>query len=130
MKTIGFIEDKDGRIVKPCFIEKLGYEVGSELPVSDEEKKKIINYLNSSERVFSITLALHDNDNYIGSYMIFSDGEWIWPNHLAYFLRKKKDEIDARFLNHLKNCDFKVRPLSEEQRKEVGIFIEGTLLNF
>lgn len=95
--------------------------------ISDDEKEKVIRYLRHSDLIISKTFALFDGTNYIGPYMIFSDGEWIWPNYLYYFIQKEK-HIAKEFLNYIKEKNYLATNLAKQKRKEVTIFLEKEML--
>jgi hypothetical protein len=127
MKTIGFNKEHDVDVIQEEFLSNRK-EFNSIL-INEPEKQRIFDYLNNVERVFGITFALYDNENYIGSYMLFSDGEWIWTSHFAYYLKKLNFSIMTNeFLNHLRENEYKISPLSNEQKTYIDIFIHLKLL--
>lgn len=122
---IGFQKKYDEKLAS----SNLNYEVKDRLSllISESEKEKLILYLKGSNMVFSKTLALFDGVNYIAPYMIFSDGEWIWPSYFSYYLGKD-DLISKDFLFHIRERKYNVTVLTPEQKKEVTTFIERKML--
>ena len=127
MKTIGFIKDIDGRVVPKEFLEN--GERPNDLSIDEVERKRILDYLNNSERVYRVTWGLFDDENYIGPYMMVSDGEWIWTGHFGYYLKKLNfSMMTSEFLNHIREREYKISPLSKKQRGYIKIFIYLKLL--
>jgi hypothetical protein len=128
MQTIGFIEEKDSKIIREEFI--LDKTRSANLQIEGLEKKKIIEYLEHSNSIFAITLGLFDGATYIGPYMILTDGIWIWPSHFSYYLLKNDFlNINSDFYFYLKNKKFKSSKLSENEIKKAKFFLEKELLN-
>ena len=126
MKTIGFVKERDNKIIKREYLDNqanLNFSITNKI-----EKEKVVDYLINSEKVFSITLSLFDDEKYIGPYTIYSDGEWLWPSHFPYFL-EKNDFINNDFLNHVRNKNYETFFLTQQRRQEVVSFLEKTLLN-
>jgi hypothetical protein len=96
--------------------------------LAQEEQDMVMQYLEKSDMILSKTLALFDGKNYIGPYMIFSDGEWIWPSYFLYNLTKR-GHINSDFLSHVRQRNYSVMPLTKEQKREVTIFLEKKMLN-
>jgi hypothetical protein len=122
---IGFRKEHD----KKLGISKYNYELSNldSVPLSEPEIGMLISYLEQSDMIFSKTLAIFDEDNYIDPYMIFSDGEWMWPSYLKYYLTKQKG-INSEFLFHVKGRGYVTDPLTKQQKREATIFIEKEML--
>lgn len=128
MKTIGFTNKRDEVIIRNKYLDMPLLLNGNTL--DEVEKKNVIKYLNGHESVFSITWALFDGEKYIGPYMIFTDGEWLWPSHFSYYLFKNNfHHFNEDFLNHLRTKKFEINSLTEIKKKEATVFIERELLN-
>lgn len=127
MRTIGFRKEKDAKVVKEKYYEDINLS-SAQLINGEQEKNKIIEYLNKSDHIFAITLALYDKEYYIGPYMIFSDGVWLWPSYFAYYLTAQA-YLNEDFLNHLRQKDYTAAPLNENQKKEATCFLEKEVLN-
>jgi len=127
MKIIGFSKVHDKVLSLSKFLFKTNDRASCFL--RKEEHQLLIQYLIKSDMIFSKTLAIFDGINYIAPYMIFSDGEWIWPSYYSYNLIKE-DFINSDFLSHVKQKSFIITPLTGEQKKELTIFLEKEMLSF
>jgi hypothetical protein len=122
MKTIGFIKEHDSGTIKEEYLDKPSdFDFSF---ITEREKKKITNYLNNAETIWAFLRALSDGDNYIGPYTFLSDGEWIWPSHFAYYLNKFDfSSMTDDFLNHIRAKEYKVSPLTLDQKRLVELFL-------
>lgn len=127
MKTIGFIKEIDKKIVKENYWD-INVLSSKSLITDVAERNEIIQYLNGAEMIFSVTLALFDGEKYIGPYMIFSDGEWIWPNYFSYNLTNQ-EYINSDFLSHVRQKNYNITSLTKEQKREATFFLEKEMLN-
>ncbi len=46
--------------------------------------------------------VLDESKGVIGSLEILTDGEWIWPSDLSYYLQNYHIKLDERFIDHIK----------------------------
>lgn len=127
MKVIGFIKENDKNVVKEKYLDGSS-EYSNVTFINEKERNEIIKYLNSADKIFSITLALFIDENYIGPYSILSDGEWIWPSYFSYNLIKM-EYVNSNFLAHLKQKNYKIVPLNKEQKQEATFYLEKEMLN-
>lgn len=127
MRTIGFRKENDAKVVKEKYYDEISSS-STQLINGDQEKNKIIKYLEKSDHIFAITLALFDREHYIGSYMIFSDGAWLWPSYFSYNLMKQ-EYLNEDFLNHLRQKNYTKTSLTEKQKREATSFLEREVLN-
>lgn len=59
-----------------------------------------------------------DDARIIGSSAYYTDGKWIWAEYLPYYLDKYPNfAIDNQFVEDLKNRNYQMPDVSEEQRK-------------
>jgi hypothetical protein len=119
MKLIGFKEKYDSTLL----LSKSA-KISEDKPqtlLSDNEIGLISGYLENSEMIFSKTYALYDNEQFIGPYMIFSDGNWIWPSYFSHFLKSDK-EIDEEFAHHVREVGYRSDKLSTE-KKRIGLTV-------
>ena len=126
MRTIGFSKENDKRVVKEEYLDQESSY--STYDIKKEELEGIIAYLDNADSVFSITLAVFIDGNYIGPYQILADGDWIWPNYFKYNLLKT-GRMRNDFYNHLKQKKFKIRSLTPEQKKQITVTLERDVLN-
>ncbi len=125
MKMIGFREEYDKILVN----SKCNFNWSDKTsPLTDIEIKMLTLYFKQSYIVASKTWALFDNENYLGPYMIYSDGEWIWPSYFLYYLDKERS-IYSDFIEHIKNKNFIFTPLTLVQKKEATVFFENAMLD-
>ena len=118
----------DKRIVKDEFLSETSSI--SSVYVHQEEKDRLLKYLNDGERILSLTLALFEEGDYIGPYVLFTDGEWVWPSHFIYFLERNDfKDLGIDFFESLKLKNFVMKPLSSEDKQKVSVFVEQELLN-
>ncbi|MBL7706323.1 MAG: hypothetical protein JNM21_12330 [Taibaiella sp.] len=95
--------------------------------LSSSEEGAVQEYLNKASIVFSKTLALYDGDTFIAPYMLLSDGEWVWPSYLSYFISKEK-QISETFFDYIKKNNFVISPISQDVYAEIRYFIEKEML--
>ncbi len=127
MKIAGFSALHDRTIIEEEYCCTDGDTFVNTL--TSEEILRIVNYLQSGTMVFSMTLALFDKENYIGPYCIYTDGEWLWPSHLAYYLgRGKLVNLSIDFRDHVLGRQALVAQVSTEARQQTSIFVEQHLL--
>jgi hypothetical protein len=127
MNTIGFTKEIDDKIIEEKFLDKP--ENYGRLNLNDSEKIQLIDYLNNSEVIFSITLGLMDNETYIGAYRILTDGGWLWPSHFSYYLNKNGLLVsNPEFLDSIKNRRFRPRHLTKEEKAIAISFLENEAL--
>lgn len=126
MKTVGFRSDRDAKIIIDKYIDSAS--AANELKLDELYKEKLITYLTNGISIFSITLWMYDGDNSIGPYMIYTDGVWIWPSHLAYYIERDDYRyLKADFLNFIEDNDFKISDVPDGVRKQATQFLEGIL---
>jgi hypothetical protein len=125
MKMIGFRMEYDKALMNSRYIFETSDKDASF--ITKAEKDMLVEYLEKSDIVFSKTLALFDGENYIAPYMIFSDGEWIWPSYFSYNVARQ-DYINSSFLFHVQIRNYKPLALTEEQRREAIFFLEKEML--
>lgn len=95
--------------------------------VSNDEiqlSEEILAYLEGGSPVISYTLALFDEEkNYIGPYHILTDGSWIWPSYIVYYLRKYKIvNFPKKFIDHIEQNGYRHIPLNKELVEYVQYF--------
>ncbi len=127
MNTIGFTKERDKNLINNSYMDDLWSK--NKVIISNDDKTKVIEYLKNSNKIFSRTLAMFDDETYIGPYTIVSDGEWIWPSHFPYFLAKT-DSLDEEFYFYLKSKKFNPPFFTSEMRKNATVFLEMKLLEF
>lgn len=106
MKRVGFFKelthgDKNATSIK----EIIGQNTLDKEP-------EIINYLNNG-KVFCIAPGgvcdvLDESKGVIESLEILTDGEWIWPSDLSYYLQNYHIKLDEPFIEHIKKNNWKI----------------------
>ncbi len=74
------------------------------IPLENEEK--IIEYLDSGI-AFCVTAGLvsdvlDESKGVIKNLEILTDGVWVWPSDLSYYVKFYHIELDTNFLEHMK----------------------------
>ncbi|MBI1184786.1 hypothetical protein GC194_10965 [bacterium] len=119
MKTIGFRKEHDARIIIDEYIDKVS--AGSVI-IDDNERVKIIKYLEKGVMIFSMTLWLTDGATNIGPYIIYTDGVWIWPSHFVYYIRKGDyGNLNQDFVSYMREVDY-------IPQKEAKMFLFSNML--
>lgn len=128
IRTIGFTDRYDRKIIVPQLIDCS--EENGQVFLGEPERILLLEYLRNCPHVFSITLGLFDGSEYIGPYVLYSDGEWIWPSHMVSSIeRGKLNSINKTFMDHVQKLGFHVPQLTVQQLAHVKKFIETNLLN-
>ena len=126
MNTVGFCNKWDEGIIYEKYFQLPDHKI----EVTKAQREKIIEYLKQGERIFSITLSLFDeDDSFIAPYIVYTDGEWLWPSHLIDFIEKNSTQyLKMEFLEYLTKKDFKfsTKIISKE---DVVRFFQENLMN-
>lgn len=125
MRATGFTKEFDAKVVRDSFLGNT--EESVQKAVSPEEILRIAEFLEKSDKVFAITLAIRVGDEYV-PYIMRSDGEWIWPGHLGELVRSRDIDLNEDFLEHVRSRQYRVRPLSKDEIRKIEFFIVKGLL--
>jgi hypothetical protein len=123
MKLVGFRKEYDKRLWEKSRQHR--YET-IQLS-SKKDQTAILDYLNKAELVFTKTLSIYDGNIFIGPYVIHSDGEWVWPKYLGYFVEKEK-VLDEEFYQYLLSKQYCMTELPLKRKREIISFLEKTFL--
>ena len=52
-------------------------------------------------------------------YAVLTDGTWVWPNDLAYYLRTYHVVLPEEFLDHMATCDWTVPALGKARLEAI-----------
>ena len=71
-----------------------------------ENEDKIVEYLDSGA-IFCVAAGvvsdvLDESKGIITSLEILTDGVWVWPSDLSYYVKSYHIELDADFIEHIK----------------------------
>lgn len=114
VKFIGFLKEK---IPNTSNSLNLSDYIDSSYRFSiNSNRDKIIRYLDSGIDLTYFTLWLYDNGSSIGPYTIKSDGTWIWPSYLSYYLKKYNNfKVDNSFFIDIERNDYRVPDIGKEE---------------
>ena len=106
MKRVGFFKELADGDKNETFIKEI---IGQN---TLDKEPEIINYLNNG-KFLCITPGvvcdvLDESKGVIGSLEILTDGEWIWPSDLSYYLQNYHIKLDEQFIDHIKKNNWKV----------------------
>ncbi|WP_289665160.1 hypothetical protein [Flavobacterium panacagri] len=98
MKLIGVISEYNQELSKKKFSE---YKTGIEY----QNKETILTYLKNGIPIavtMQIVRSLIKNDNsIIGGISYLTDGYWIWPNYLHFYVENLSIELPSDFVNFI-----------------------------
>lgn len=128
MQIVGFRRKYDAGLIREEYLQEP--DINSLALINQDEFEKITKYLKTSEIVFSLTLALFDDETYLGPYLVHSDGEWIWPSHLINLIGSENYlRLDHKFLAHIREKKYEITPLSQAEKLRSKLFVETNLLS-
>ncbi|MDC8098673.1 hypothetical protein [Chryseobacterium rhizosphaerae] len=117
MKYIGFIKEYN-KVTESFSLS----EYKSKQNYTNEEKANIVHYLKKGDIILTwmgVFLDL-DNNNFIGPQIYYTDGEWVWPSYLIYYLEKEIFfDLKEEFTNYLKEKKYKLNIISKEKLREM-----------
>ena len=77
-------------------------------------KQKALRYLRSGVNTGIVMMVEYDHSSMpeacLGSVGLMSDGKWIWPSSLAYYVETYDLGLPADFLEDMANNDWSVPP--------------------
>ena len=77
-------------------------------------KQKALRYLRSGVNTGIVIMVEYDHSSMpeacLGSVGLMSDGKWIWPSSLAYYVETYDLGLPADFLEDMANNDWSVPP--------------------
>lgn len=98
MKTLGFIWEHENIKNGIKNFKEFHYSISP-------RKSEILEYLKNGETIavtMNIIESLYEGDNnIIGGVTYLTDGKWIWPNYLIYYLEKFNIEINNEFVDYV-----------------------------
>jgi len=91
-------------------------------PGADEEQ--LARYLVSGVPIFGGSGVFHDvvsgSSRVIGAYQLLTDGTWIWPSDLAYYLRTYHLALPEQLVDHVRANGFVVPRISGQKLGEIS----------
>jgi hypothetical protein len=127
MKTIGILERHEIRILGSAIdYSGLNYTF---LPIHGTLMDGILKYLESGIYIYGMTLAIQDSDGkYISPYIVYSDGEWMWPAYFSYYIKSGNVKtIPTEFLVHIRQNNFEVPKISLAKEQEAKNYFMALL---
>lgn len=122
MNVVGFIMEHDSNL--ECAKELSDMRTGE--PLSDDILDKLIVYMRQGIQMMKTISTRYDTDGEdtrARSYM--SDGEWIWPEYYAFYLKKYPGiQVPQAFLDHVLSKEGVMKPLSDHE----GLYANYMLL--
>jgi len=92
---------------------------------------KVCKYLDSGIVIMECcgtTLdALNQDNGIAGVPSLLTDGVWVWPGDLSYYVKKYKIKLDDSFISTMKQNDFKIK-IKQEAVVESSVFVDGIKL--
>lgn len=87
-----------------------------------EFKRKIINYLKNGNIALSwmgVFIDIEDN-SFIAPQIYYTDGEWIWPSYLIYYLEKDSEfGLTESFVNYLEEKEFVYKEITKKELSKI-----------
>lgn len=101
MKTIGFYRGTEHDLPDAPNITSLRGKLG----LSTEDKSRLVKYIKEAPTAIrslgTVSMDVLDASHpEIGPHEIQSDGEWVWPNDLSYYVEKYDVGLEPDFVNH------------------------------
>ncbi|MFP3599262.1 hypothetical protein [Chryseobacterium sp. SIMBA_029] len=116
MKYIGFIKEYNN-IPESFPLSTYRNQNGS-----NKEIESIINYLKNGNIALSWMGVFIDaeNKNFIAPQIYYTDGEWIWPSYLVYYLERDKFfDLGKEFMDNLKEKKYIPKVILKEELSEI-----------
>jgi hypothetical protein len=109
MKTVGFYRELDP---KSSFATGSIHDAVGEQARADEDR--VVEYLESGYGIIDYTESgldvLGSGAMNVGCSSVISDGEWIWRQDLAFYVRRYHLALPEEFLDHVRSNGYTVPP--------------------
>ncbi|UCA61229.1 hypothetical protein KB553_06780 [Chryseobacterium rhizoplanae] len=116
MRYIGFIKEYNN-IPESFSLNSYRNQNGD-----NNEIENIINYLKNGNIALSWMGVFIDveNKNFIAPQIYYTDGEWIWPSYLVYYLEREKSfDLGKEFIDSLKRKKYIPKIILKEELSEI-----------
>ena len=124
MKFVGFISEHESSVIK------VGDQLNELLrnkAVRCRDKERILHYLQNNTLLIAFLHNIFDDSSSIGPYIIYTDGKWIWPNYLSYYLKKfAYFHLPNEFIEDMVARNYIPPILSQQEKNEVEKFYVNT----
>ena len=116
------------------FYKEMPHGMDSQLSIKDfihkekEDTEKISDYLLHGVEIIvspgTVNDLLDESKGIAGITSLFTDGEWIWPGDLAYYVREYKLQLPKDFIDTMNNNSWKINVSMEDLNLE-SLSIDG-----
>ena len=119
MKFVGIIKDHENFRVKiGLYIKDLASPIEKE-----DNLDNVVFYLEHGVRVFAFLEEIFDEGIFIAPLVFYTDGKWIWPSYLPYYLKRGYwSLLPEEFINDVFNAKFIVPEVSRDKIKAARQF--------
>lgn len=126
-------------LLKLGFYREMTYGSDNDVSIKDvlntetnlELLNKVCQYLNSGAVIVECcgtTIDVINSDNGVaGVPSLLTDGVWVWPGDLSYYVKKYNIKLSDDFISTLKQNNFNINVKSEEILAK-GIYVDGVKL--
>jgi hypothetical protein len=130
MKYLGFIKEHNN-IIEAVFYNEL---IDGEDYLDQKSLEIVIQYLSNGVIVLGWMNYFVDlkTKDLIAPNSFYTDGEYIWPSYLSYYLKKHPNlKIDKSFLNFIlfKSDKIKIKNISAKENAEIEKMLSSKLNN-
>ncbi|WP_143709146.1 hypothetical protein [[Flexibacter] sp. ATCC 35208] len=122
MEVLGFLKEYENGPIKVGISIRDIEPIAS--PLFETYQSETTCYLERAPILLAMTRWISDIDgNSIGPLIIHTDGIWIWPSYLVYYLNKGYQTlISDDFINYMRDLSFIPNELTKERRRNVEEF--------
>lgn len=118
LKPVGFFRElRHGMRTGPSLAESVRPQAG-------DDEDKIVRYLQLSPTFAAsgpmVDDVLDPSNKAVASLETATDGQWMWPRDLAYYVEKYHVELPEEFVNHMRQQDWRVPELSKDYLAELA----------
>ncbi|RFM27927.1 hypothetical protein [Deminuibacter soli] len=114
MKVLGIIKEHETSLVK----KGISLNDLTILPASSAEIIKLCEYLSSGKVVAAFLHYIFDGENAIAPLAYYTDGEFIWPSYLSYYVNKGYFSLlSEEFILNVKEHNYMVKDVSKNENK-------------
>jgi hypothetical protein len=104
--------DPNGESIKPCLAK--GDAAVKDLVAGYLEQGSTL--AATAQRVFDV---LDENKPDAGALAMITDGAWIWPADLPYYVRKYNISLPVKFVEHAKRSNWKPAEVSHQDLVDI-----------
>ena len=98
-----------------------------------QDKNQILSFLKSGIPISATMMLLYsliqgESSKIIGGLGILTDGKWIWPSYLEYYVNHYDLELDVEFVNCIRDKNYTVPNLEQEIKNRANEFIHKAMM--